>query len=348
MLQPSSLPLPIRTIEWIRDNNGAWLVNGVERYYYTLTAPKKGGPPLRSLPSFGVRRAQAGPSRKRIAYVPPRIEPVIASSLGGEGVWRGIGSYVGGQPTVLVTIFRPDPDYPQQLAYAAWIDSAQAQLALYPGRVQPPDASPRGPMEVPSGQRSRLLATFNSGFTYKDCKGGFAVNGRTIEPMVDGQGTVVAYRDGHMDVMSWHGGPNVGPDVMVARQNLPLIVSAGRPTPALNATREWGATLGNKVRVWRSALGVDRLGNLIYLAAPGQTAPSLASAIIHAGAVRAIELDINAEWPSFITYGAGVRAPAKLVPNKQQGSNRYLVPDDRDFFAVYLRKPGTSAAVLQK
>jgi hypothetical protein len=28
------------------------------------------------------------------------------------------------------------------------------------------------------------------------------------------------------------------------------------------------------------------------------------------------------------------------VPNYQQSQTRYLVPDDRDFFAVYRREPG--------
>ena len=90
-------------------------------------------------------------------------------------------------------------------------------------------------------------------------------------------------------------------------------------------------------------MGVDRHGNLLYLAAPAQTAPSLAAAIIHAGAVRAMELDINAEWPSFITYRGG--HPRKIVPNSMQSATRYLTPDDRDFFAVYQRVPGTSLAV---
>ena len=34
MLQPSSLPLGIRSIEWLRGHGGAWLVNDVERLYY--------------------------------------------------------------------------------------------------------------------------------------------------------------------------------------------------------------------------------------------------------------------------------------------------------------------------
>jgi hypothetical protein len=68
--------------------------------------------------------------------------------------------------------------------------------------------------------------------------------------------------------------------------------------------------------------------------------------LIHVGAVRAIELDINPEWPSFITYSSpGGHDPIKLVPNDQQSSGRYLTPDDRDFFAVY-RRVGRSVAAV--
>ena len=126
-----------------------------------------------------------------------------------------------------------------------------------------------------------------------------------------------------------------GRAVVLARQNLPLLVEGGRPNPTIER-HAWGDTLGNAVRVWRSGVGVDRHGNLIYAAADYQTARTLAAIFIHAGAVRAMELDINAEWPSFITYPLpGGRNPVKLVPNYQQSATRYLVPDDRDFFAVY-------------
>jgi hypothetical protein len=349
MLKPSSLPLTIRTIEWIKDHGGDWLVNGAEHFYYTtIGAPAKGGSGLAALPSVGLAGAATGaaPASTQAAHLPPAIAPVLQPALAGEGTWHAATPPVQGGPPVLVSVFRPESDYPRQLAYVAWIDTSRTQLALYPGRDEPPDAAPRGPMQVPRSQWTRLLATFNSGFKYKDSNGGFAVNGRTIEPMVGGQGTVIAYADGHVDVTTWQGGASVGPDVVVAKQNLPLIVIGGQANPALNATKEWGKTLGNAVRVWRSALGVDAHGNLIYLAAPGQTAPSLADAIIHAGAVRAIQLDINATWPSFITYAApGAREAAKLVPNQAQSANRYLVPDDRDFFALYRREAGVGLAV---
>ena len=327
MMAPSSLPLSIRSIEWVRDYGGAGLVNLAERVYYSATAPKSGGPGLQSLPQVGASIAASGPAEVVGAVRPP---------LPGEGVWRDAARKVLGGVPVRVTVFRPEAAYPRQLAYAAWIDTSRVRLELYPGRVQPPDANPRGPMQVPGSLHSQLVATFNSGFTYKDSQGGFALQGRTIEPMRAGQGTVVEYTDGSIDVRSWGASPSVGPNVVLARQNLPLIVDNAQPNPRLGDRSLWGATLGNKIRVWRSALGIDTRGNLIYIAAPGQTAASLADAIIRAGATRAMELDINAFWPSFNTYaGGGSSGAAKFVPNPNHASQRYLAPDDRDFFAVY-------------
>jgi hypothetical protein len=332
MLQPSSLPLGIRAVEWLRANGGAGIVSEAEHYYYSWRAPAKGGPPLRALPTVGKRPIV----RSASFYRPGRIRPLVAPRLAGEGVWHSTGQTVRGVPGVLVTTFRSDPVYPRIVAYVAWIDHTRTQLALYPGRYEPPSKLFRGPLEVPQAQRSRLLATFNSGFTYRDGHGGFAVDGRTYTPLMRGAGTVIAYANGRVDVVAWRGGTSPGRNVMLARQNLPLIVDHGLPNPNLNDGPAWGATLGNAIRVWRSGVGVDRHGNLIYAAADYQTVGTLAAILIHAGAVRAMQLDINAEWPSFITYARrGAAAPGKLVPNTQQSSLRYLVPDDRDFFAVY-------------
>jgi Phosphodiester glycosidase len=341
MLQPSSLPLGVRSVEWLRTHHGAWLVDRVEHYYYSWKAPHTGGPPLRTLPVVGTPTPLAAARRPKAAtreYRPATVASLVRPRLRGEGVWRSTGRVVAGKPPVLVTTFRPDPAYPRIVAYVAWFDHGRTQLALYPGRYEPPGAKPRGPMEVPQSQRWRLLATFNAGFLTRDSHGGFYVNGDAATPLRRGQGTVVAYRDGRVNVVSWHGGPRPSHDVVLATQNLPLIVSHGRPNPLLANDSLWGSTLGNAVRVWRSAVGVDRHGNLLYAAADGQTASSIASIMIHVGAVRAIELDINPEWPSLITYGHGGTGNAtKVVPNTQQPTGRYLVPDDRDFFAVYRR-----------
>ena len=342
MMQPSSLPLWPRSVEWLRAHHGNWIVDEVEHYYYSWKAPDPGGPQLKRLPTVGLGAATpAHPATRRRTEAPPKITPVFANRLPGEGVWKGTGPVVGGRPPVLVTTFRTEVDYPRIVAYVAWFDHTRTSIAWYPGRYEPPNAPVRGPMSVPYGERWRLLATFNGGFIYRDGSNGSWIDGRSYEPLKAGLATLVAYRDGRVDVKTWHGGPVAGPNVAFARQSLPLIIDHGRLNPALNDSSQWGFTLGNAVRVWRTGAGIDSHGNLIYAAADYQTVGTLARILQRAGAVRAMQLDINPEWPTLITYAHhGGLDPTRVVPNYQQPPTRYLVPDDRDFFAVYQRVPG--------
>jgi hypothetical protein len=343
-LEPSSLPLGVRSVEWLRQHHGNWLVDEVESIYYRWKTPKKGGPQLKALPAVGLgaqSSVRARTHRAVVHYLPPRITPVFPQPLPGEGEWARTGPLVAGAPPVLVTTFRTELDYPRIVAYVAWFDHTRTSLALYPGRYEPPSAAARGPMSVPQDQRWRLLATFNGGFTYIDGQNGSAVNGVTNEPLKDGLATLVGYRDGTVGIVNWSGGPDVAGNVVFARQSLPPIIWNGKLSPALNDSSQWGATLGNAVRVWRTGVGVDRHGNVIYAAADYQTVITLAQILKRAGAVRAMQFDINPEWPTLITYGhQGSLEPAKVVPNVMQPVTRYLVPDDRDFFAVYRRIPG--------
>jgi hypothetical protein len=333
MLKPSNVPFSIRSVEWLRDNGAAWLVSDLERAYYSISAPGKGGSALKALPTVGVTGGSLA-----AAHPPPSISPVISPALPDEGVWRGTGPVVRDAPAVLVTTFRPDPQYPQMVAGVAWIDSSRAWVQLYPGRYEPPGGSGSTPPEVPVQLRSGLLATFNSGFKLQDSGGGFVAFGRTYAPLQDGVATFVRFRDGTADVRAWGGGQQPGPEVEFARQNLPLIVEGGRLNPNLADGPQWGATLGNAVRVWRSGVGVDAAGNILYAAADNQTATSLAQILQRAGAVRAMELDINSEWVTFNFYGAaGASEASKLLPGMTRDTTRYLSPDDRDFFAVYAR-----------
>jgi len=282
------------------------------------------------------------------SYRPPNITPVFTYHLPGEGVWKPTGPPVNGGPPVLVTTFRSEAAYPQITAYVAWFDHTRTASAYYPGTYEPPAAKLRGPRMIPYPQRYRLLATFNGGFIYTDGLNGDAVNGVTNEPMKNGNATVVAYKNGAVNIVSWKGGPNVGRNVAWARQSLPLIVEHGKRNPALDLSTDWGYTLGNAVRVWRTGLGIDKHGNLIYVAASDQTVITLADILIRAGAVRGMELDINPEWYTLITYrhSHGL-VPNVVAPNYQQPATRYLSPDDRDFFAVYRRLPGAVTVPLK-
>jgi hypothetical protein len=359
--QRSNSSLGIRTVEWLRDQGGAGLVSQVESVYYSLTAPAKGGAPLRSLPSVGV--ASAPPSspistaaghgsgrthharqahhaaQQPAPFRPPRVRPVLHPALRGEGVWTVTqGRFARApQPPLLVTAYRPQADYPRVVAGVAWFDHQRTRVSLYPGIREPPGAG-NVAGQIPTGARRSVLAAFNGGFKHKDSGGGFVSQGRLIEPLVAGQGTIIGMKDGTVDVRTWHGGARPGPSVAFARQNLPLIVDGGRPNPNLNDGPQWGATLGNAILVWRSGVGIDRHGNLLYAAGPSLGVAGLARILIHAGAVRAVELDINSYWVTLNTYGlTGARDARPLLPTMNRSAQRYLTPDDRDFFAVYLK-----------
>ncbi len=278
----------------------------------------------------GLRVAGAG------ATSPVGAPHPVCVSRGACSAWFRADSWAPGAP-IYLTHFRPVPAQASIVAYAAWIRSTSTQIALYPGYKGPGDTPlNRGPEMVPTSARSRLLATFNSGFYETDHAGGFYVNRTLYFPMVRGEATLVRYRSGRVDVISWAGPARPGPDVLVARQNLALLVSNFRPTHLSANNALWGLTLHGVPDVWRTALGVDASGNLIYAAAPAQTSSSLARIMVQLGCVRAMELDINPEWPIFVSYGApGAANPHLDVPNPNQIPGRFLYPSTKDFFAVF-------------
>jgi len=250
-------------------------------------------------------------------------------------VWRRTDAW-SKVPSVYTTEFRPAAQ-PGVVAYAAWLRASSTQLALYPGYEGPGATSlPRGPEMVPPTARARLLVTFNSGFYEADQRGGFYVNHTLYFPMIRGLATVVRYTNGKVDVVTWRGAQRPPANVAMARQNLPLLVADTRPTPLSAHNASWGLTLHGVPDVWRTALGVDANGNLIYVAAPSQTSSSLASILVALHCVRAMQLDINPEWPILVTYAApGAQGPSLFVPNPNQIPGRFLYPSTKDFFAVY-------------
>ncbi len=294
-------------------------------------------------PRAGAAHAAGGPLPvcRRVAVAASDGHPARTAEVCAP--WRPRDTWAGASAPVETTVFRPDPSQPAVVAYAAWIRTDSTDLALYLGYEGPgPTAQPRGPEMVPPSGRGRLLATFNAGFYEHDAAGGFYVNHTLYYPMLDGLATVERFVNGRVDVVRWTGGPRPPGNVVMARQNLPLLVNAGRPTPLSADNAAWGLTLGGVPAVWRSALGIDANGNLIYAAAPAQTSSTLAAVMVRLHCVRAMELDINPEWPIFVTYGGpGAASPLLAVDNPNQIPTRFLTVTTKDFFAVYAsRRPG--------
>lgn len=356
---PGTDPWTIRSVEWIRDHGGGGIVNRVEHWWYANHLPPKGGKPEHGLPKAAGpghaavgKKAKNGPQATAVTAPPvpdhlappPNVAP-FTTPIADEGVWRPTGRTVQGLPGVHTTFMRPDPVHTSLVTGVAWMDTKLLKTVFVPGLQEPGSGPSPWGGQIPEDQRGGLVAAFNSGFKMSGSRGGYYTEGETVRPLREGAASLVITADGTAQVGMWGRDFAMGPNIKTVRQNLDLMVDGGQPVPGLESDTNdrWGATLGNKVYVWRSAVGVDANGGLIYVGGNGLNAKTLGDVLARAGAVRAMELDINSQWVTYYLYDQvyptnpnGVTG-RKLLPDMQRGEDRYLQPGERDFFALFAR-----------
>jgi hypothetical protein len=261
---------------------------------------------------------------------------------------RLLGSALASTPTGFVPVAK------WRGQTAAWIarlpsgiallefDQRLLQLHLHSGTS---DAGPSGwrfgPL-VAGAEMGHLLAAFNGGFRFSTGSGGFLSYGRVTIPLRGGLGSVVTYADGSTDIGAWGSEvPAHGRAVVSVRQNLPLLIDHGQAAVNLMCLSCWGATLGGVIDPARSGLGVTKGGRLIWAGGEHLTVSALAHALLGAGVVRAVQLDINPAWVAGYVYGhrggKGPLAPVPVVAGQSGIPGEYLAPWSRDFFTVVTR-----------
>jgi hypothetical protein len=276
---------------------------------------------------------------------PADAQPLASAPLPGEGHWVPAGRVAawspegrpnGTVPVVYTTTLRPgNGSAPTGLA---WINTKLTKTVLYAGTGEPGGTWPAQGAIDPS-VRPQLVAAFNSGFRVGG-SGGWYTAGKAALPLQDGDASLAIYADGSATVGQWGRDVTLTPDVVSVRQNLHLLVDGGAPA---NLGSGWGATLGGGSNVWRSAVGVDGGGNLIYAGGPALDPAGLAHVLVGAGCVRAMELDINPQWVSMSTYVPVPFAPSDqvqgtpLLSGMNYGPTHWLEPSSRDFLAVFTR-----------
>ncbi len=199
------------------------------------------------------------------------------------------------------------------------------------GATVTPDAGPTiGPDESPF-----LLAAFNGGFKMSAGAGGFELDGQILQPLVPGVTSLVIDSNGSAHVGVWEQGlPAVGEAVASVRQNLPPLVSGGVASPTVGDVGAWGSTLGGGASVARSGLGEDANGNLIFAGGMSLVPADLASGLVQAGAVTAMELDINPEWVQADAAPAPGQPLAAAVTGQNRPANQFELGWTRDFVTV--------------
>lgn len=211
----------------------------------------------------------------------------------------------------------------------------------------PVDAAPSidWPAEGPAG----VVAAFNGAFKQSAHAGGAVVDGVVMIHLVVGDMTIALDRAGHWAMGVWgaRNYPPTGFHPISYRQNLVPMVLKGVVTPAAASSNwaQWGSPLNNNPLTARTGLGIDAKGNLVYVATMAGVMPvTLASALVRAGAVTGMELDINPFWP---IVGASVRPLhtssvkfAVRLPGSYHDPAIYANGWERDFF-VALAEPNS-------
>jgi hypothetical protein len=359
---PGNDALSIRSVEWLRSHHFRWAVNDVENFWYSHHQPKKGGtlsPALQAEVTQAAARGAVAPggtgtgtakappgTSAAVLPAPARITPLVSTPLAGEGEWRPLGRPVHGVPAMYATYLRPDAVHTSLLAAVAWIDPKLARAAVYAGALEPGGSGWAHQLPISPAERPGLLAVFNSGFKMADAQGGYYDSGRYARTLQAGAASLWITSDGVAHIGQWGRDATLTSNVVEVRQNLHLIVDGGQPVAGLQANdpAKWGATLGNKVLVWRSGVGETANGALVYVAGPGLSVGSLAGLLARAGAVRAMELDINTDWVNFFTYApgppgspAGDLSVKKLLADMYPSTNNYLSASSRDGVAFFSR-----------
>jgi len=344
-MAPGTDSVAARLAEWGRDHGLGWAVTALEQAQYAKDKPSAGGDVAGGLPTTGPQTAPGStsstPRAGQATTAPPgTLAPLVNSPLAGEGVWRDLYA-VNGLPAARVASLRPDSLHTSYYVQVVWMDPALLKFRLHPGYKVP------GPAVTPDNQLTpdelnSVLATFNSGFLMTDARGGYWQNGQSIVGLRTGAASMVLTTDGHLKVQSWPGG-TPSPDIAAVRQNLDMVIENGVVSPAVTqaSASVWGRTIGNQAYVWRSGIGVRADGSVIFVVGPAMNIETLAGVLHDAGAVNAMQLDINPDWTNYITYShpsPGTATPSVLPPpNSAVNANRYLQPSSRDFVAVLPR-----------
>src|SRR5579863_8569509 len=352
--------VPARLAEWVRAHGGNSVVTWAENTWYGHHPPPVGGrPPAGAIPKApSTSTSTSTPTRRSAAHVdPPRphltppapVTPFASPAVPGEGFWQPVGRTVGGLPAVYETYMRPDAVHTSVVVGVAWMDTKLLSAALYSGATIPGGGPWALSAPIQPDAARTLVAAFNAGFLMSNAKGGYYTQGKTVYPLVNGAASFVITRDGTATIGQWGRDVTMTPDVVAVRQNLDLIVDGGAPVPGLNAndTTRWGFTLHNLVYVWRSGVGVTADGALVYVGGPDLNITDLAAVLARAGAVRAMELDINTDWVNLATYAppaptglADSTNGTSLLSTMSGGPGRYFEPWwSRDFITMSDRTP---------
>lgn len=331
------------TDNYLRPILGDTIVIGLEKAYFNAADKARqigGNDP--SAPQFiGRSNTTAGLSGGRLDTRPIAVNQGF-KPLPGEGVWRDKPlALFPGQSVAAYTFWRPDPGRDYAIVRILQVDMTKVRMGSVAGTKQPggPVGKP-GPGVIPQNiiDSGTLVAAFDGGFMYRDGAYGMIVGDTTYLPLKKELGTLVGYKDGSLRILDY-AGQSLGKNVAFVRQNCPILIGDGTMSVLDEKNKAlWGRTPTTAIFTWRSGIGLTKNGDLLFAVGNNLTPATLAVALQAAGAVNAIQLDINPVWVRFNFFeyaGHGQYTSSTLTRDLKDGAQQYLHGYTKDFFYLY-------------
>ena len=280
--------------------------------------------------AIAAKHTVAGTGTRAVATRARPVPRLVVTAPARPATSWTVVAKVRGQPSVWLaqrsgtTLMRFDQEFVHLTLHAGSADGGVTGWT-YGDRITP--------REIHS-----LIAAVNGGFklTYRDV--GFSAGPHVAVPLKAGLASIVTYTDRMTDIGAWRAGvPSASRTVFSVLQNQQLLVDRGVAAASVSncILACWGETIGSQTAVARSGLGITANGQLVWAAGEQLLPAELAGALITAGAVRAIELDINPDWVAGYLYvhHRGGPSPVPIVPGQLGIAGKLLEPDSRDFLA---------------
>jgi TolB protein len=297
----------------------------------------------------------AAPSPSPTPTFTARPSPSPTPAPTGQPIARGIAR---------MKSVKPDLQRPFAEADVIELDPTLLQLKMIAGTTEPRSTTGLvGTGIIPQADWGALVGAFNGGFAAMHGQYGMMVDRKIYLPARDGLATIALYEDGTMRMGTWGKELAQTPDMLSYRQNCPPLIENGAITAETGKLALWGLSVSDEVYLYRSGLGVTAEGKLLYVAGRSLSAYTLARAMQLAGAVYAMQLDIDEYHVVFVTYdvqqadGALKVTGKKLRPDMHGYDSFFLRPFQLDFFyltqrsqplanALRLAQPTPTAAAI--
>jgi len=295
-------------------------------------------------------------------FAPPVPGPVHKEwSAEGDGQWVPMSDPRRPEesPRLFKTLLHPDSSRSWAELFVVAVDLRQVAVMPVMGYQEPRSEKPEAleykrTAKIPEEHYGALLGAFNGGFMAEHGGYGVYFDGITFIDPKDDACTLAHFKDGSFAVDPWTKLKDREDDIRWFRQAPGCMYENGvmHPNLKVHRARKWGATLDGNTVIRRSAVGLSKDKQILYVGISNHTtAKVMAAGMNHAGAHNVAQMDVNWSYPKFVTYEEDKKKqlkPIALADGFEFSDKLYLRERSmRDFFYL-ARKEEVSTGNTEK